>query len=394
MPNVKTLIEPGMDVLVLNRPPGDGLRSTRKGKVLGVVGGAARVMVQGENHPRTVRFNMIEIPEIEKKLDKSPVTTSMREKLKNIAPRIQQPVAPAPARRVVEPPAPKVNTSLEVSGGKIWIIAELTPLLAEKFLANQHPGQRSLREAHVLMIAKSMEAKKYKWTGDPIRFDRFDRLIDGQHRLTAVALSGVTLKDVIAVRVEDDEVSSYLDTTVKPRSLVDVRRFNQQKTVSQTVIAAILMDYTQYSPNARAQLSKPEQNEIVEACEYLDELAELYKAGGARTGITAAHLSAMYACVKVNRDAAMVFFDAVCRNEHSIDGKYEPMVKLLADWLIQDRDRRKGSIKSDRGRGSTIDNSVEKMVAYKIIRAYNAWRLGETPLKLQVGDKIPEVVKE
>lgn len=53
--------------------------------------------------------------------------------------------------------------------------------------------QRNLSEGHVNMLKGDMDDGKYFFTGEPIIFNESDECIDGQHRLTAVVNSGVTL---------------------------------------------------------------------------------------------------------------------------------------------------------------------------------------------------------
>lgn len=308
--------------------------------------------------------------------------TTMRDKLAKLRSQDnpnRRIVTPATKRKIIPDEQLKVNEIL-TAGGRVWTIAKLTPAIAEEFLRHMHPGQRPIREQHRDALARSMEAGTYVWTGDPIRFDNSNRLIDGQHRLSAVVKSGVTLYDVLCVMVNDDEVYKYIDTSLKTRSANDMRRFLGQKAVRGSVIAAIALEFGDFKHQNRAQLTRVEVNELVEACEFLEDLGELHsKSVRSHVKLNAATLGAMLRCMRRNPVQAKMFFEAVCSNTHTIAGQYEPIVKLTVDWLVREGQAR--SIEGhDKSRRAATDDFT---AANKVIRAYNAWRNDEKIKTLQ-----------
>lgn len=66
----------------------------------------------------------------------------------------------------------------------------VTPALAAEWLAANHEEQRPVATRRVQSFANDMIAEKWVLTHQGIAFDGNDRLIDGQHRLQAVVLSG------------------------------------------------------------------------------------------------------------------------------------------------------------------------------------------------------------
>lgn len=84
--------------------------------------------------------------------------------------------------------------------------------------------QRKLRTAHVKHLANQMEKKRWKTTPVPIVLTKRSRVIvDGQHRLEAIVLSGVTVE--VTVTEVDDEVSKSIFEVIdqnKTRSLEDI----------------------------------------------------------------------------------------------------------------------------------------------------------------------------
>ncbi len=86
-------------------------------------------------------------------------------------------------------PTPKVPAQR----GPQYKVIDVTPQLAEKWLS-QNTHNRRLRENAVLGYARDMEAGNWAENGEAIKFAADGTLLDGQHRLQAIALSGVTLR--------------------------------------------------------------------------------------------------------------------------------------------------------------------------------------------------------
>jgi hypothetical protein len=74
---------------------------------------------------------------------------------------------------------------------------EVTPQLARQWIKDLNVHNRRLNMGHVEALARDMKAGHWEPTADPIRFgidpDGREVLLDGQHRLSAVSLSGVTV---------------------------------------------------------------------------------------------------------------------------------------------------------------------------------------------------------
>ncbi len=97
---------------------------------------------------------------------------------------------------------------------------KVTPKKAEQWLEKNFRRNRKLRPAHVGKLASDMLADKWHDTGDPIKFNMMDQLIDGQHRLSAVVMSGKTVTFTVATDVSNDAIN-VIDTGAS-RSAGDV----------------------------------------------------------------------------------------------------------------------------------------------------------------------------
>lgn len=90
-------------------------------------------------------------------------------------------------------------------------VLTVTPAHAEKWL-EMNTGNRRIRPSHVRHLAKQMEMGRWMLSPEPIVFSP-QRLLDGQHRLSAVLMSGCTIEASVAL-VQNEDVFRVLDQGV------------------------------------------------------------------------------------------------------------------------------------------------------------------------------------
>ena len=90
-------------------------------------------------------------------------------------------------------------------------VFKITPAHAEKWL-EMNTGNRRIRPSHVRHLAKQMEQGRWMLSPEPIVFSP-RRLLDGQHRLSAVLMSGCTIEASVAL-VQNEDVFRVLDQGV------------------------------------------------------------------------------------------------------------------------------------------------------------------------------------
>lgn len=103
-----------------------------------------------------------------------------------------------------------VGDVVPISSKPTFSFIYVTPEMAQRWLARM-PRNRSLREADVRSYSRDMAAGNWHDTGESIKFDAENNLLDGQHRLHAVIHSGVTLP-VLVVRGLPPESQMVMDT--------------------------------------------------------------------------------------------------------------------------------------------------------------------------------------
>lgn len=87
----------------------------------------------------------------------------------------------------------------------------ITPAMARKLTADLALNQRKLRETKVAQYARDMRAGDWPLTGDTIKIDVNGKLIDGQHRVAAIALAEIDVEMYVAYDV-DPAVMPVLDS--------------------------------------------------------------------------------------------------------------------------------------------------------------------------------------
>lgn len=158
-------------------------------------------------------------------------------------------------------------------------VVEVSPEMARKWL-ERNIGNRPASPKHVAKLESAIRGGKWKMTGDPIRFSKSGKLIDGQHRLQAILNSGETVTCVV-MRDLEDEIFDVLDSG-KGRQKSDVLFIELGLPVETCKVLASsagwVLDYEhgQYGFNGRAE--KAEVLEFVQSNPQLIYSAEYAQA--------------------------------------------------------------------------------------------------------------------
>lgn len=87
-------------------------------------------------------------------------------------------------------------------------IETITPAIAAKMLA-KNPNNRNIRPIHVGALANEMASGRWQLTSQGISIDVNGDVVDGQHRLSAIIKSGVTIQCVVARGVDPETLTAY-----------------------------------------------------------------------------------------------------------------------------------------------------------------------------------------
>lgn len=88
--------------------------------------------------------------------------------------------------------------------GLHFFVGLITPAAAAALLAGPRAPNRSVRRVTADRYTRMLLADKWHLTHQGLAFDTQDRLLDGQHRLSAVVASGVSMQTLVVTGVEQE----------------------------------------------------------------------------------------------------------------------------------------------------------------------------------------------
>lgn len=117
---------------------------------------------------------------------------------------------------------------------------DIDPAKALDLLRRNRPGaNRKVDPATVFYYGKQMQDGEWKATGQPILFDRDGTLVDAQHRLWAVVVSGVTIKTYVVTEIEPiPHLFAYIDNS-KTRTAAAALQTSGLNGVSPTIVKVV-----------------------------------------------------------------------------------------------------------------------------------------------------------
>lgn len=249
----------------------------------------------------------------------------------------------------------------------------VSPLLASKWLERIPQHQRRLSPAHLDRLAQDIRDGRWDENNpQPVIFDETGNLIDGQHRLRAIAVSGKALWLSVVVGVPES-VYKVLDTTM-PRSAAHVMAASGHKnTTTRASVVRLLLAHGSGLIRSYGASKLGTKAAVVSYGETLNQdlLAKAAETGVALRGIATASAigAAYYLAAEKSAEDAAVFFDAV-RNGERLSAD-EPAF-VLRERLIR--------LKTEGARQSSLVLSTLELV----IRAWNSFRRRKRISKLQL----------
>jgi hypothetical protein len=251
-------------------------------------------------------------------------------------------------------------------------IQKITPDVARTML-DRNTGNRPVDKS--VLDRYTMEMKCGRWLNDgaPIRFSKSGRLLDGQHRLSAVCQSGIPIDAVVVCGLDDDAFKTM--DTGKARIAADVLGAKgYPHRIAAAAIAAAWFYYTKNGhPGARGGADKITNAIALDIYESNPEIAEAASFRGAHVWI-ARHIPSMafgtlyVACAKAGqRIMVREFFSELCSPTRAA---INTSVIPLRDKLIENR--------------ASKEKMAPAMVAAYVFKSYRDYRDGRAARQLRI----------
>lgn len=251
---------------------------------------------------------------------------------------------------------------------------------AAQWLESYRGPNRRISEQQVLKFQSDMENGRWHFEAAPIKISSTGHLLDGQHRLTALANTLPEMEvEFLVVRGLDDDAQLYMDQG-------QVRTVGQQlglRGVSGDLasVGKLYLDWTRkrlFRSTTRGCTTKPEVTEwVLSHQDMLSVLSEVhYRKVDAPSSVVGAFV---LATMQINPVRARRFIQKLADGTELHEG--DPILAL---------DRRLRNI-----RRSGVRVSAREYLAY-FIKAWNAWVMGDRLQKLQLSqlheDNFPELL--
>lgn len=241
----------------------------------------------------------------------------------------------------------------------------VTPEQAMEWLEKTNTNNRKVSEKHVERLARDMTEGKWVLTHSGIAFDPEGTLLDGQHRLWAICMSGVSVEMFIWRNVEPQSMMAI--DCGKTRSMADILNIaGENGDVSKNHLAALrgmlggFGNPPMLSPSETSKALLRHHDAIAFA---VANLPTVTSARGVNTATTRAVVARAYYSV----DRALL--KDFCRKLTTgiVTSGDEGIVVLLRQHLQENR-------------GSSFSHRVQRYG--KVQRVLSAWLKGENPSRI------------
>jgi len=213
----------------------------------------------------------------------------------------------------------------------------ISPQIASDLMVN-NALNRKINPNHIKFLSDQMISDAWQITGDPIKIGCSGRILDGQHRLSAIIKSGKTISLFVARNVPE-EVFTVLDTG-KVRSASDTLSIAGMKSYSaQAALAKAIMSLRdkKIANKNRAYTN----NEVLDFCQENDlipsvNIGVIYASKGAP--LKAGVISIIhYVLNEINKQEATDFIESICLGVNISKGSAEYMLREKLNKSIQGR---------------------------------------------------------
>lgn len=202
------------------------------------------------------------------------------------------------------------HSTAEATVGNAKVTAsfeEVTPDLAQEWLDRYNTHNRRMRKNHVAQLTRDLQADQFLFTGDTIKFDWNEVLLDGQHRLAGIAQSGKT-EVLLVVRGLDPRSQTAIDINSRRLAYDALKLQGVQGDMKNS--AAIARGVFMYDigrvPTHLETIAFVEEN--ADALEEATMVSEMVRRHGELTG-GSFYGTAFYLLARIDRLAAHDFFE-------------------------------------------------------------------------------------
>jgi len=274
------------------------------------------------------------------------------------------------------------NTKVPAQRGPQYKVVAVTPAMAERWLEESNTHNRNLRENAVDSYARDMLAGNWAENGESIKFAEDGTLLDGQHRLWAVAQSGATVRLLVATGLERGTQETMDDG--RKRTLADaltLRGEHNAVALASVLRRALMWEQGQRRNTGAYTPTNTECLQFLEKHPEARESADVSKSLRAPTKLPSSVIGVTHwVFTRIDKEDADWFFKHL--GTGAIADQFHPILTLRKKaGDIADEAKRRG--------GGRVPEDV--LLAF-VIKAWNAYREGSQlkVLRFKPGGANPE----
>ena len=213
-------------------------------------------------------------------------------------------------------PIPPGNEFPEVhlGGGVTAQIVRLNAELAKSWLGLRLPTQRKLKPISLKAMTADLTQGRFMFNGEPIIFDRLGRMIDGQHRCTIVAETGLPIT-LIVIRGIDPAAFASLDSGAKRTGADACAAAGKQNGVKLAAAALNLWKWNNGTITSNLSLSPMGIEEVIHQHPGLEDSVKAASHLSAVIGSHGPMAFCHYLFAALDREAADEFFGRLATGE-------------------------------------------------------------------------------
>jgi len=266
-------------------------------------------------------------------------------------------------------------------------IENVTPEIAKEYLGNNAENQRKISLVIVKSLTKEIAMNKWLLSNDALVFCN-DKLLNGQHRLSAVIESGKPCEFCV-LTVDDDKIMHIMDGG-KPRNISDVIRI--EGLGYSKAIASASTWILGYKRNALTTLNNLMRNTTTSQSRFVSrsEQVDFCLRYGGRLEVACKGITALYDEYGTATPSMMIAVWFLISEKHS-----EKKANEFAEVLYSGEGYNRGSVKPLRimlFKNSTTRRKLPRPAVFGLmIKTFNSWIQGTVPgtLKLAINEDFP-----
>ena len=262
--------------------------------------------------------------------------------------------------------------------GRTVTLEQITPELAKKYLDSM-PNNRRVRHRVVRELVAAMNKGEWFATVEPIHFDTTGHLRNGQHRLTAIEVTGKTAEFMVVRGATEDEIDA-IDTGNRrlPGDILSLRHGVADGDTAATALKHLYNIERGWAPSMGGRSNGMNNHEIgkvfskhpdiVESVAYVNETPSIRKLAPKGT-MAFCHYIITQKAELAYSDRAIEFFRCLERDIYQSNN--DPILRLR-----ERLHRAKNSFGANKERLTVAEMSA------LIIKAWNLWVTGKPITRL------------